>query len=265
MGKDSFGWDLPLERGVLLKRYKRFLADVRFDDGRVETVHCPNSGSMMGMKEPGSPVVVSDSLNPSRRLRRTLELVQVDDGAGKTWVGVNTMRPNHWAHLAVDSGLVPGLGSVGSLQREVKLGDSRIDLLVTSKRGRRVWVEVKNTTLAAPGGDGVLEAQFPDAVTVRGQKHLRVLGDRVAQGDQAVVLFLVNRADVKRFRAADWVDPDYAQGLREMREQGVRPVALQVGHEVRRSAGRLRVVSGFLGQLPVGRAPACKRVISPQS
>lgn len=258
----SWGWDLPLERGVLVERYKRFLADVRFPDGRLETVHCPNSGSMRGMKEPGSNVVVSDSGNASRRLPKTLELVQVDDGAGRAWVGVNTMRPNAWATQAIMDGLVRGIGSASSLRREVTIGDSRLDLLVETKRGQRTWVEVKNTTLSASGRGGSLEAQFPDAVTSRGRRHLEVLQDRVAEGDRAVILFLVNRGDAKRFRAARSIDPDYADALEVAREGGVKAVALQVGHEVRIRGGRLRVSSRFLGRLPVTRAPECKRVIS---
>lgn len=258
----AWGWDLPLERGVLVERYKRFLADVRFPDGRLETVHCPNSGSMRGMKEPGSNVVVSDSGNASRRLPKTLELVQVDDGAGRAWVGVNTMRPNAWAAQAVASGLVPGIRSVGSLRREVAIGGSRLDLLVQTKRGHSTWVEVKNTTLSASGRGGALEAQFPDAVTTRGRRHLEVLQDQVAEGDRAVILFLVNRGDAKRFRAARAIDPDYAEALEVAREGGVKAVALQVGHEVRMRGGRLRVSSRFLGRLPVARDTECKRVIS---
>lgn len=259
---DPWGWGLPLERGVLVRRYKRFLADVRFPDARVETVHCPNSGSMTGMKEPGRHVVVSHSGNLARRLPKTLELVQVDDSAGRAWVGVNTMRPNAWAAQAVVNGLVPAIGSVRSLRREVAVGGSRLDLFVETKRGARVWVEVKNTTLSAPGRGDVLEARFPDAVTSRGRRHLEVLRDQVASGDQAVILFLVNRGDAKRFRAAASIDPDYAHALEEARGDGVKAVALQVGHEVRMRGGRLRVSSRFLGRLPVTRSPECKRVIS---
>lgn len=261
----DWGWVLPLEQGVLVSRYKRFLADVRFPDGRVETVHCPNSGSMLGMKAPGSPVVVSDSGNPARKLRRSLELVQVDDGEGRTWVGVNTMRPNDWVAQAVTEGRVPGVQSGIKARREVALRGSRLDLLVERKRGVPLWVEVKNTTLAARGPDGVLEARFPDAVTTRGRRHLEVLADCAQAGDKAMILFLVNRGDARRFRVAQEIDPDYADALQEARSCGVKLVPLQVSHRVRRTQGTAQASTCWTGRLPAARHNHCKRVIKPQS
>jgi sugar fermentation stimulation protein A len=242
-----------LEQATLERRYKRFLADIRFEDGSIETVHCPNSGSMLGMKDPGSPVVVSDSDNPKRRLRKTLELIQVDDGAGPTWVGVNTMRPNHWAAEMIEAGQLPGIPPGVSIQREVSLDGGRIDLLLRTPRGKRVWVEVKNTTLAGTGPDGTLEARFPDAVTERGRRHLDVLTQQVEKGDKAVILFLVNRGDTKRFRAAAEIDPEYANALKQAREAGVRPVAMQVRHRLINGSQGPKVQTEVGGAVPVAR------------
>lgn len=250
------GWrDLPLARAALVRRYKRFLADVRHPDGRVETVHCPNSGSMLGMDAPGLPVVVSDSNDPKRRLRRTLELVQVDDGAGRAWVGVNTMRPNRWAAEAVRLGLLPGIAPGAAMRREVPFAADgvagRLDLRLEPADGPPVWVEVKNTTLAERADDGALEACFPDAVTARGTRHLRALQAATARGERAMILFLVNRGDTTRFRAAATIDPTYAHALNAARRAGVEAVALQVGHRVRRTARGLSVTTRALGRLPL--------------
>lgn len=246
-------FDEPLSRGTLVRRYKRFLADVAFDDGDTRIVHCANSGSMMGMNAPGLPVVVSDSGNPSRKLRHTLELVQVDDGGGRTWVGVHTGRPNAMVLDALRSGWLPGIAHDAPVRGEVRYGtNSRIDLLAEPDGAAPVYIEVKNTTLAGRADDGVLEARFPDAVTARGQKHVRELMARVDKGDRAMFVFLVNRSDCARFRPAADIDPEYAHLLGEATAAGVETVALQVRHHLRRapSPGAVNAAWGVTRILP---------------
>lgn len=213
----------PVHLGTLVRRYKRFLADVRLDDspGEILTVHVPNSGSMAGLSDPGMPVLVSDSGDPSRKLRFTLERVR----AGKAWVGVNTMLPNRIVREGILAGLAPELGGYATARPEVVCGPgSRIDLLLEGGPGPRCWVEVKNTTLL--DGDaktGVV--RFPDAVTERGLKHLGELVRLRAAGDRAVIFFLVNRSDGAAMGPADRVDPAYGAGLRDASRAGVEIVA----------------------------------------
>lgn len=216
----------PLQRGRLLKRYKRFLADVRLESGEELAVHCPNSGSMLGLQAPDSAVLVSDSGNPARKLRLTLEMVRV----ARTWVGVNTMRPNAVVTQAIRRGLVPGLDGYDRVRNEVKYGkNSRIDVLL--ERGpdgtpdERCYVEVKNTTLSA--GRRHEWALFPDAVTERGRKHLLELTNMVRRGHRSVMVFFVNRADCRRFRPADEIDPAYGNALRRAHAAGVEIIPLQ--------------------------------------
>jgi len=159
----------PLIRGRLIRRYKRFLADIRLErewggSGDVITVHCPNTGSMMGCARPGSAVRLSTSENPGRRYPHTWEMVRV----GRVWVGINTILANRVAAEAIGGGLVPGLTGFNLLQRERPLGESsRVDILLSGPGRRRCFVEVKNVTLAENG-----VARFPDAVTTRGLKHV---------------------------------------------------------------------------------------------
>lgn len=217
----AFNLPQPLLPGTLLRRYQRFLADVRLDDGREITAHCPNSGTMRTCSDPGSPVLLSPSDNPRRRLGHTLELVW----AGEAWVGVNTMTPNRVVAEAVARGAIPPLAGYPMLRREVRYGDgdrSRIDLLLSDPSGGRpdAYVEVKNTTLR----DGPF-AEFPDAVTARGRKHLEDLEGVVAAGHRGVILFFVGRSDCARFRPADPVDPDYGRALRRAAAAGVEALA----------------------------------------
>jgi sugar fermentation stimulation protein A len=157
----------PLLPGRLVRRYQRFFADVVLEDGRAETVHCPNSGSMLGLCAVGAPVLVSDSGDPARKLRMTLERVR----AGRAWVGVNTMLPNRIVREAVEAGRLPELAGYAEVRPEVKFGErSRIDLRLAGPDRPACWVEVKNVTLRAGRA-----ARFPDAVTERGLKHLREL------------------------------------------------------------------------------------------
>ncbi|MGK0220165.1 MAG: sugar fermentation stimulation protein A [Planctomycetota bacterium] len=207
----------PTVLGVLRRRYKRFLADVELPSGEVLIAHCPNTGSMQGCSDPGSRVVLRDSQKPERKLKYTLQTIEVDG----TWVNVDTGLPNALVPEAIVAGLVPDLGGYDSIRREVKYGkNSRIDALLEKTTGERCYVEVKNTTLAR----GEL-ALFPDAVTERGRKHLVELMDMVTEGHRAVMFYVVSRADVNSFAPADDIDPVYGKTLREAIEHGVEILA----------------------------------------
>lgn len=241
-------FEAPLRAGRLVRRYKRFLADIVLDDGRQVTAHCPNSGSMLGLKAPASPCRVRPVDDPKRKLKWTWELVSPDDGG--TWVGINTQRPNDAVEWAVREGLVPGLAADAGLRREVRYGtNSRIDLLLGSEGAGRTYVEVKNTTLAAhdPGvaaaepGRPPGTALFPDAVTARGAKHMDELAAMRADGHDAAVVFFVNRADCDRFAVARALDPAYGEAFDRARDAGVRmvPLGMDVGPDGWRVRGVL--------------------------
>lgn len=213
----------PLLTGTLIKRYKRFLADVRCEDGKEITIHCPNTGSMKNCAEPGSRVWFSDSHNEKRKYRHTWELVCVGDvGADEPIAGINTGLANKLAQEAVENGVIPALSGYTNVRREVKYGDenSRIDLLLESEDRVPCYVEVKNVTLAT-GGDG----SFPDAVTERGRKHLRELISVVEKGERAVLLFCVQHSGIDTVRPADEIDPKYGETLRQAVKAGVEVMA----------------------------------------
>ena len=207
----------PLLRGTLVRRYKRFLADVVLDTGETVTAHCANSGSMLSVDTPGSEVWLSPARNPDRKLKYTWELIRVGD----TLVGINTGHPNAITAEAVATDAIPELIGYTSARREVKYGrNSRIDLLLEGSERPRCFVEVKNVTLKrAPGPDHPVE--FPDAVTARGAKHLEELADRVRAGDRAVMMFLVQRDDADRFALAADIDPAYAEAFARATAVGV--------------------------------------------
>lgn len=206
----------PLVLGTLVRRYKRFLADVRFDDGAEVTAHVANTGSMRGCAEPGSRVALSHHPDRGRKLPWSWELVRV----GEAWIGINTARTNHVVEEGVREGLVPELAGYAELRREVPYRPgTRFDLLLSGGR-RRCWVEVKNVTLR----DGAA-ARFPDAVTSRGLKHLDGLAHAVRAGDRAVCFFLVNRGDCERFGPAGEIDPAYARELVAAARAGVELLA----------------------------------------
>lgn len=206
----------PLYSGRLIKRYKRFLADVLLDSGETVTAHCPNSGSMKGCALPGSPVYLSLSTNPKRKLAYTWELVEADG----VWAGINTALPNRIVHEAIAGGDVPELSGYSAIRPEVPYGTgSRIDLLLSGDRPP-CYVEVKNVTLVENG-----RALFPDSVTTRGQKHLRELMEVVRRGERGVIFFLVQRADGGAVSPADAIDPEYGRLLRLATAHGVEALA----------------------------------------
>jgi len=207
-------FDPPLISATLLKRYKRFLADVRFDDGTETTAHCANPGSMMGLAEPGSMVWLSKSDNPKRKLAWSWELV--DDGT--SLVGVHTGKANALVEGAINAGHIPELTGYKSLRREVKYGEnSRIDLLLEAPARPTTYVEVKSVTLSRTKG----LAEFPDSKTARGAKHMAELAEMAKQGHRAVVFFLVQRSDCKSMQPAADIDPKYAQSLATALTAGV--------------------------------------------
>ncbi len=214
-------FDPPLQQGILLRRYKRFMADIERPDGSVITVHCPNTGSMKNCAPAGAPALYSDSGNDKRKYRHTLEAVQVAHGH---WAGVNTSRTNALVAEAIEAKRIPGLKQFTELKREVTYGDSRFDIALYGNKTR--YIEVKNVTLG-PGpdepDDGIIA--FPDAVTERGQKHLRTLMSVVEQGDEAILFFCVQHTGAKQVRPADEIDPKYGQLLREAIKAGVKVLA----------------------------------------
>ena len=202
---------------TLIRRYKRFLADVRLSDGTELTVHCPNSGSMKGCVGENWPVLLSESPNPKRKYRHTWELVH----DGHCWIGINTHLANAVAAEGIRNGVVPELGGYQELRCEVPYGDrSRVDILL-SDGDERCYVEVKNVTLVDEGGRWA----FPDAVTLRGQKHLRELTSMVETGHRAVMLFIIQRSDGSIFVPADTIDPAYGEALRGAVASGVEVLA----------------------------------------
>ncbi|NTV95739.1 MAG: DNA/RNA nuclease SfsA [Thiobacillus sp.] len=209
----------PLVPGTLVCRYQRFLADVRLDGGEAVTAHCANTGSMLGLKEPGFRVWLSRSDNPKRKLAWTWELVEPAPGV---LCGIHTGRANALVLEALEAGLVPELAGFRQVRREPPLGDgSRSDLRLDYDHGA-CHVEVKNVTAAARDGIGF----FPDAVSVRAVKHLRELASLVDRGGRAAVVFCVQRPDVARVRPARHIDPVFAAALVRAAEQGVELYAL---------------------------------------
>lgn len=212
----------PLIPAVLERRYKRFLADVVLEDGSRVTCHCPNTGSMMGCREPGSRVWLSRSDKPGRKYALTWELVELP---GHVVVGIHTGRANTLVREAVEAGRLPGLHGYRAVRPEVRLPGqgTRIDFLLTDHPGRQAcYLEVKNVTAAVD--DGV--ALFPDAVSARGTRHLEHLQGLVAEGYRAALVFCVQRDDVTEVRPADDIDPAYGQALRRAMAAGVEVYAI---------------------------------------
>jgi sugar fermentation stimulation protein A len=216
----------PLFNGRIIKRYKRFLADVVLDDGRQVTAHCPNTGSMQGCWQADAPVQVSHSDNPRRKLAWTLE--RVDMGQG--WVGVHTGRTNPVVEEAIRAEAIGCLQGYRTIRREVTYAPenferARFDLLLTEGERPDAWVEVKNVTLWQADA-----MTFPDAVTLRGRKHLQLLSQACREGYRGVMVYALNRPEGRCFRPAEEIDPAYAETLRTVVKQGVEIVAVRIGH-----------------------------------
>lgn len=212
-------FEIPLNPGKLIKRYKRFLADIELDSGEIITAHCPNSGSMKTCDNPGWKVMLSESDNPKRKYKFTWEMVH----NGKCWVGINTIIPNIISEKAIKSNDIPELSGYDEIKREVKYGNnSRIDILL--KSGNELcYVEVKNVTLVEEDGN----YYFPDSVTNRGLKHLHELMEMKKQGHRAVMMFVIQRSDGKIFKPAAHIDQKYAEGLKNAYENGVEILVRQ--------------------------------------
>ena len=204
----------PLLHGHLVARYKRFFADVQLDDGREVVGHCPNPGAMLGLNTPGLGVWISASTNPKRKLAWSLELVEADGGL----VGINTLLPNSLVAEALAADRLEALTGYKIHRREVRFGEaSRVDFLLQSPGRPDCWLEIKNVHLRRTG----TLAEFPDCVAARSAKHLRELTARVAAGDRAVQLFIVQRTDCDHFAACSEFDPAYATGLIAAADAGV--------------------------------------------
>ncbi len=204
----------PLIKGTLIKRYKRFLSDIELEDGEVITAHCANSGSMMGLKDPGSDVWLSPSNNPKRKLKYTWELVDTRSSL----VGINTALPNKIVTEAISSDQIEPLTGYETIRNEVKYGEkSRIDILLSADGKSDCYVEVKSVTLSRQGN----LAEFPDAVTSRGTKHLGELANMVENGHRAAMFYLVQRMDCERFTIAEDIDPIYREAFSDARQRGV--------------------------------------------
>tara|TARA_B110000967_G_C18890809_1_gene567235 strand:+ start:786 stop:1490 length:705 start_codon:yes stop_codon:yes gene_type:complete len=213
--------ELSLLPATFIKRYKRFFTDIRTEQGELLTVHCPNTGSMQNCQVENSPCWYSLSDNPKRKLVGTLEIVTTSFG---NLAGINTARPNHLVRQAIEAELIPELRGYPTIRSEVRYGEekSRIDLLLESPT-EQCYIEVKNVTLDC--GDG--HAQFPDAVTSRGTKHLRELMAMVAEGHRAVLLFCVQLTGVETISIAGHIDPLYAETLSKAMNAGVEVLVWQ--------------------------------------
>jgi sugar fermentation stimulation protein A len=213
-------FDTPLIEGRLVQRYKRFFADVRLANGDTVVAHCANSGSMLSVKETGARVWISPARNPERKLRYTWEMIEVNGAM----VGINTAHPNRIVAEAIAAGEIPELAGYATLTRERKYGrNSRIDILLEDPARPACYVEVKNVSLRR-GGEVHCPAEFPDAVTERGAKHLKEMTDIVKAGGRAMMVYLAQRADCRTFKIAADIDPAYAQALEEALAAGVEAV-----------------------------------------
>lgn len=206
-----------LVHGTLIKRYKRFLADVKLDDGTEVVAHCTNSGSMKSCLEDGAEVYLTPVNDPKRKTKFTWEMIKINGD----WVGINTGNPNKLAFDAISENKIPELQAYTTVKREVTFGDSRFDVYAEND-SEKCFVEVKNVSMK----EGKY-ALFPDAVTTRGQKHLKTLMEVKSKGIRAVMLYVIQRSDVDIFAPAEEIDPAYAKALKEAFEAGVEVIPMQ--------------------------------------
>ena len=208
------------EQGIFLKRYKRFFADIEWK-GQVITAHVANTGSLKTCGEAGSPCLFTVSDDPKRKLKYSLQMMQAPSGS---WVGINTSLPNQLVKEALESKLLPQWKDWDEVQPEFKINaETRLDFRLRKIKSEKYhYIEVKNVTLMREG-----VAQFPDAVTTRGQKHLREMMSLIAQGHTAELVFVVQREDVQAFATADDIDPDYGKILREAVKAGIKVTILK--------------------------------------
>jgi sugar fermentation stimulation protein A len=212
----------PLQCGKLIKRYKRFLADIELDSGELITAHCANPGAMLGLKDPGMRVWVSPAQNQNRKLKWDWQLCETHDFGTTAMVGINTNHPNKITAEAIALGQIPELREYDTMRTEVKYGEnSRIDILLEDAKKSPCYVEIKNVhLLRAPE-----LAEFPDSVTARGAKHLNELAAMVTAGYRAVMLYVIQRDDASKMRLAHDLDPKYAENFATARKAGVEALA----------------------------------------
>lgn len=216
-------FETPLLKGTLVKRYKRFFADVVLESGETVVAHCANSGSMLSVKPEGAPVWISPANNPKRKLKFTWEIVEIEGHN----VGINTGHPNRIVAEAIEAGQIKELKGYDSIRREVKYGkNSRIDILLEADGKPPCYVEVKNVTMRRDLTKNG-HAEFPDSVTTRGAKHLVELADMVAEGHRAVMFYMVQRGDCPAFSIAGDIDPDYQAGLVSALKSGVEALCYE--------------------------------------
>lgn len=207
-----------LIEGTLIRRYKRFLADIKLSGGEVVIAHCTNSGSMKSCLIEGAPVLLSKTSNPKRKTQYTWEYIKIND----SWVGVNTLLPNNLVHHLLQDQQIRGLKGYSQIKREVTVGESRIDFFLESGNNR-CYVEVKNVSLRHNNF-----ARFPDSVTKRGKKHLLTLMKLKEGGNRAVMLYIIQREDIEYFGPAWEIDPEYSKTLVLAANSGVEIIALKV-------------------------------------
>ena len=206
-----------LVHGSLIRRYKRFLADIKLDDGSVVVAHCTNSGSMKSCLEDDAEVYLTSVNDPKRKTKFTWEMIKINGD----WVGINTGNPNKLAFDAISNGTIPELIGYNNVKREVKYGNSRFDVYAENET-EKCFIEVKNVSMKS--GKNAL---FPDAVTTRGQKHLRTLMKVKSEGMRAVMLYIIQRSDVEIFAPAVEIDPEYTKLLKKAVEAGVEVIPMQ--------------------------------------
>lgn len=207
-------FQVPIASGTIIKRYKRFLSDIKLDSGELITAHVANTGSMKTCWEENWPALVTYHDQPSRKLKYSLEMLH----NGQTWIGINTSKANDIVHEALKDKMIPSLSHYNCIKREQKIGESRIDFYLSiSDDTLGCYIEVKNVTLL--GEEKI--AYFPDSISLRGQKHLQELIHIKKSGSRAIIFYLVQREDIRLFKPAAHIDPVYAKLLKEAEREGV--------------------------------------------